>query len=449
MTLAAPISALLIMQYGTGSTTLLAALFYCSSLPLIASSHSSTGVIFSFMFYGLSCGIMDTAMNSTAVLVEFVAKKEIMGSIHGMYSVAAAVGSIVAGQISHMGWSAQEVCSTIGGFFFFFSLVFGRGLYSWEEERLITSEMEGSGSRICMTHSTSSYGAYIEDSALKADNPLVDSCILGTENSLVGIEDGGVPSVARLVPDDNRRIVFQAVCLCTTGFLSVFGDSIMSTWLLIYIRRYIDESHLVSGAGLSIFYSCEALGRFFCDFLRSRYGRRRVIVVGGCLACAGLTALLLAPIITDASLVVRIAVCYGGTILAGFGYSMLYPTLISTAGSLPGISTGMAVSMVTFSTSCGSIIGPPLVGGLSALFGSLRIALMFNVCLTSIIIPLSFGIRGEDAETERSSTNTTDHGVYEKIVEVVPHDSRCVSLTSGTRKTECDHINEEYSSGEL
>lgn len=447
MTLAAPISALLILKYGTGLTTLLASLFYCASLPLIASSPSSTGVIFSFMFYGLSCGILDTAINSAAVLVEFAAKKEIMGSIHGMYSVAAAVGSIVAGQVSHIGWSAQGVCSAVGSFFFLFSMMFGRGLYSWEEERVIASEMEGRSDDICIrvpeevtTRSASSYGAYSGDHVLadddddddpsKADNPLVEQ-----------EDDGPLPwAASRLVPEDSssssRLIVFQAVCICTTGFLSVFGDSIMTTWLLIYIRRYIDGSHQVSGAGLSIFYICEALGRFFCDYLRSCYGRRRVLLVGGCLACTGLTALLLAPILKeDSSVVVKIVVCYAGTILAGFGYSMLYPTLISTAGSLPGLSTGMAVSMVTFSASCGSIIGPALVGGLSALFGSLRIAFMFNACLVSIIIPLSFGIRSEDPAIVRSSSSSgiiitgPDSGAYEKIAEVTTqissHDSRC------------------------
>lgn len=447
MTLAAPISALLILKYGTRSTTLLASLFYCVSLPLIASSPSSTGVIFSFMFYGLSCGIMDTAINSAAVLVEFAAKKEIMGSIHGMYSVAAAVGSIVAGQVSHIGWSAQAVCSAVGGFFFFFSLMFGRGLYSWEEERFIASEMEGSDcSDVCSrvseevtTRSTSSYGAYTESHVLEDD-------VSQADNPLVAEKEGGLPwATSRWVPEDSSRlIVFQVVCMCTTGFLSVFGDSIMSTWLLIYIRRYIAESHQVSGAGLSILYICEALGRFFCDYLRSCYGRRRVLLLGGCLACTGLTALLIAPILKDSSLVVKIVVCYGGTILAGFGYSMLYPTLISTAGSLPGLRTGMAVSMVTFSASCGSIIGPALVGGLSALFGSLRIAFMFNVCLVSIIIPLSFGIRGEDPAIERSSSSGiitgADNGAYKKIVELQTfHDSRCAGpVAAAQTRFECE-----------
>lgn len=456
MTLAAPISALLILKYGTGPTTLLASLFCCASLPLIASSPSSTGVIFSFMFYGLSCGIMDTAINSAAVLVEFAAKKEIMGSIHGMYSVAAAVGSIVAGQVSHIGWSAQAVCSAVGSFFFLFSLVFGRGLYSWEEERLIASEMEGSSdcsgacSRVSenvTNRSDSSYGAYSEDPVLEDDDDVSQA-----DNPLVEQEEGGLPwAASRLVPGDSSRlIVFQTVCMCTTGFLSVFGDSIMSTWLLIYIRRYIDGSHQVSGAGLSILYICEALGRFFCDYLRSCYGRRRVLLVGGCLACTGLTALLIAPVLTDSSLVVKIVVCYGGTILAGFGYSMLYPTLISTAGSLPGLSTGMAVSMVTFSASCGSIIGPALVGGLSALFGSLRIAFMFNACLVSIIIPLSFGIRSEDPAIERSSSSSSgtitgaDNGAYEKIVELrtSPHDNnQCIDPVAAAQTgSDCEDV---------
>jgi hypothetical protein len=54
---------------------------------------------------------MDVAMNSSAVLAETVAEIPIMGSFHGSYSVAAAIGSLLGGVLSSKGWSATLYCS--------------------------------------------------------------------------------------------------------------------------------------------------------------------------------------------------------------------------------------------------------------------------------------------------------------------------------------------------
>jgi hypothetical protein len=68
---------------------------------------------------------MDVALNSSAVLTEAVAEVPIMGSFHGSYSIAAAIGSLVGGVLSSNSWSASLLCvllsASAGRLFRFFS----------------------------------------------------------------------------------------------------------------------------------------------------------------------------------------------------------------------------------------------------------------------------------------------------------------------------------------
>jgi hypothetical protein len=50
-------------------------------------------------------GVMDVAMNASAVVAELVAEIPLMGSFHGSYSVAAAIGSLFGSILSSSGWS--------------------------------------------------------------------------------------------------------------------------------------------------------------------------------------------------------------------------------------------------------------------------------------------------------------------------------------------------------
>ncbi len=61
-------------------------------------------------------------MNACGVLAEIVAGIPIMGSFHGSYSVAAAVGSLLGASLASAGWSSIEIfvlvtlCSIVSNF---------------------------------------------------------------------------------------------------------------------------------------------------------------------------------------------------------------------------------------------------------------------------------------------------------------------------------------------
>ncbi len=92
-----PLSGFLIRMWGSKWTVILGAFLYSLSLGVIAFVEGVPLLCFTFFVYGFTMNIMDVAMNTAGVLVETVAEYPIMGSFHGCYSIAAAVGSLIGG----------------------------------------------------------------------------------------------------------------------------------------------------------------------------------------------------------------------------------------------------------------------------------------------------------------------------------------------------------------
>jgi MFS family permease len=88
------------------------------------------------------------------------------------------------------------------------------------------------------------------------------------------------------------------------------------------------------------------------------------------LATFGQALLILAPSLSGEVTQIAVAVC--GAALTGFGLSTLIPTVFSSAGHLPDTHAGTSIATVAAFTYSGSIVGPPLIGGISQGLHSLR-----------------------------------------------------------------------------
>jgi fucose permease len=160
------------------------------------------------------------------------------------------------------------------------------------------------------------------------------------------------------------------VALCAVGFLGSYGEGAMVTWSVIYFERYINVPTSLRTIGFFTFMICMALGRFSCDFLRKSFGRRKLIRVSGIFAGVGMCLIIAAPALEDQ--LSEIFACEVGVVLVGTGLSTIVPTVFSSAGHLPGTHAGTSIATVAAFTYCGSIVAPPLVGGISQGLHSLR-----------------------------------------------------------------------------
>lgn len=160
------------------------------------------------------------------------------------------------------------------------------------------------------------------------------------------------------------------VALCVVGFLGSYGEGAMVTWSVIYFQRYINIPSALQTIGFFTFMICMAIGRFSCDFLRKCFGRRKLIRCSGIFAAVGVCLIIIAPTLNDQ--LSEILTCEIGVVLVGIGLSTIVPTVFSSAGHLPGTHAGSSIATVAAFTYCGSIVAPPLIGGISQGLDSLR-----------------------------------------------------------------------------
>lgn len=134
-----PLVAILLRNFGSRITTTLGAWTFIISLPLIPLANS-LGLLIFFMFnFGFCMGIMDVSMNNSAILTEIVAGKPLLGSFHGSYSVAAAIGSVLGGAFISIHLSTQTAFLLVGGSALFISCITCYNMYDQEQEKFLTN----------------------------------------------------------------------------------------------------------------------------------------------------------------------------------------------------------------------------------------------------------------------------------------------------------------------
>lgn len=236
--LATPIVGNLIRRWGSKVTTFAGAFFYCLSLPLIGINYGIPFLGFSMFAFGLSQGILDVSMNTQGIVAEIIAKIPIIGSFHGSYSISAAIGSFVGTGLSLGGFSAFYSFCIAGVTCFILNPFAASCLYCHHEER----EIVGKANSISVTDQK-------EGSFIIPTGPFA--------------------------------------YLCASGFLASFGEGGIVTWSTIYFKRVLNAEAPYSSMGFFALMISMGTGRYCCDKLREYFGAKRVLRMGGLLACAG------------------------------------------------------------------------------------------------------------------------------------------------------------------
>jgi MFS family permease len=106
---ALPVAGALTARYGSRPTSRLAALLFCTVLPLPLLAPNFPLLLAAFVLLGIGVGALDVSMNAHAVLVEERYGRPIMSSFHGLFSLGGLVGAALAGgaMMSGVGPSAH------------------------------------------------------------------------------------------------------------------------------------------------------------------------------------------------------------------------------------------------------------------------------------------------------------------------------------------------------
>jgi MFS family permease len=393
-----PLAAYTIRHLGAKLATLIGAVTFAISLPFIAFANAYGLLVVAMFAFGGTMGLMDVSMNACAILTEIVAAKPLMGSFHGSYSVAAAIGSLLGGAFVSAHYSTTHVFLVLSGLATAMAIASSFNMYTHAQEKIINA-FNDEQDRLDLAEQIVKERQHSRAASRSAERDPENNALLSVNSPLVNDKfHDGIPGGDNAQEDTSGAVAASGkqsiIFFCAVGFLAAFGESGIVTWSTVFFERYLPTTSVTRSLGFTCFMVCMAVGRFCCDYLRRLFGRRLIVKVGGLLACSGVLLVSLS-VSLPGSLVFG---CLGFA-CAGLGLSTLIPIMFSSAGHIPGLPADATIATVAGFSYSGSIVSSPLIGFLSSdVFHSLRFAMLAYGCILGLIfvfghgIPLEFGV---------------------------------------------------------
>jgi MFS family permease len=159
------------------------------------------------------------------------------------------------------------------------------------------------------------------------------------------------------------------------GFCSMATEGAMFDWSGVYFKDIVAAPSSLVLLGYAAFMIMMATGRFLGDAVIIRIGRKRTLQTSGLVISTGMAVVVLFPAVIPATV---------GFMLVGIGVSSVVPTLYSVAGRNEKVPAGIALATVSSVSYLGFLMGPPLIGYISAL-SSLRYSYAVIGCFGLLI----------------------------------------------------------------
>ncbi|MCY7421501.1 MAG: MFS transporter [Chitinophagaceae bacterium] len=309
-----PLSAALVSRFGSKSLIITGALLYPLSLILLSVSGTGIALAFSLFVFGIWANLLNIAMNTQAVSVENIYGRSIMASFHGVWSMAGFAGALAG---------TFFVSNSISPLLHFTIICIVTGLVVWAAYRhTVPSDMSETGEKKKL-----------------------------------------------FVKPDSRILLLGMIAFCC-----MVCEGAMADWSGVYYQKVVQAPAALTTVGYVAFMGTMATGRFFGDWLVTKFGVTRILQLSGVLIAGGLVTAVLLPNMATATI---------GFLMVGFGVSSVVPVVFSLAGKSKNMSPGAALASVSTISFLGFLIGPPVIGFVAELT-SLRISFL-------IIALLGFG----------------------------------------------------------
>ncbi|TVZ57726.1 fucose permease [Flavobacteriaceae bacterium MAR_2010_105] len=165
-------------------------------------------------------------------------------------------------------------------------------------------------------------------------------------------------SSEKLAPQTiNIKLIRPILLIGIIAFFIMATEGAIVDWSALYLEKISEAKLSWLGLGYTIFSATMAIGRFMGDAISSRFGSKRLILIGVFIAIIGFCAILLVgPII--------VLIGFG---LVGIGLSIVIPEIIRLAGKAEHIDAALAISLVSGIGFMGFLVGPVLLGFLAEL----------------------------------------------------------------------------------
>lgn len=320
--IAMPLAGIVIARRGSAPVASVAGLLFCALLPLPVLAPGLTSLSLALVLFGAANGAMDVAMNAHGVAVERRLGRPVMSSFHAMYSLGGLVGAAAGGALL---------------------IVMPAAIHAMATAVLLVAVM-----------------------------------VLAGRHLLPGAADTGLSGSTFALPGRGT------LALGLLAFLAYMSEGAILDWSAVYIRESLNAGTTLAAAGFAAFSATMALGRFFGDGLRARFGSSGLARASALLAAGGLG---LGLVMTDPLAVVAGFAC------AGLGLSNIVPILFGAAGRARGQTPATAIAAVATLGYTGLLAGPALIGFVAE-WTTLGLALGLLVLACAIIALSARAVRG-------------------------------------------------------
>jgi MFS family permease len=159
------------------------------------------------------------------------------------------------------------------------------------------------------------------------------------------------------------------------AFFSMATEGAMFDWSGVYFRDVVKAPQSLVVLGYASFMIMMAGGRFLGDAVIVRIGRKRTMQASGIIISLGMALSVCFPHLVVATI---------GFMMVGLGVATNIPSIFSIAGRNEKVPPGIALAMVSSVSYLGFLMGPPLIGYISAL-SSLRYSYALIGCFGLLI----------------------------------------------------------------
>lgn len=313
-----PLAGWLVAKFGSRPIALAAAIAYACTLPVLGLAGAVWQLVACLFVFGMGGNLLNISINTQAIGTEALYGRTIMASYHGLWSLAGFSGAAIGTLFINLGWLPYQHFLVITG--------------------------------------------------------LALLIVLATAGSLVP-EDPSAGKDQPIFARPDRSLINLGII----AFCSMICEGAMFDWSGVYFQKVIHPPQGLVAIGYTAFMSTMASGRFFGDWLATKWGIKRILQISGTLTATGLLTAILFPWLWPALL---------GFLLVGAGVSSVIPLVYSAAGRSKVLSPGVALAAVSTIGYLGFLFGPPFIGFVAQAF-NLRVSLGLIAVLGSMIVVMA------------------------------------------------------------
>ena len=313
-----PLCAQLIGKYGSKKVSLFS-LLMLFIFPLLTQMPNIIALYALCVFFGASLGISDVAMNSNSLIVEKAYKRPILGLFHAFFYLGVFVGAWLSILFLKLSISIQwhHFIIALAGFATFLFI-----------HRFYLKETP----------------AAVQNKSFKINFP------------------------------KGTILIMAFVALCGRIIEGAVAD-----WSTVYMNEIIKLTAALSPLGLAIYAAFISGGRFFGDYVRSKFPDVNILFASCLITASGLALMISYP---------HIAIAIPALFICGLGLSNLVPIIYSIAGNQKGISPGVGLATINTISGFGFLFGPSVIGFIAEK-SSLRVSFAYVLILALVMAYLT------------------------------------------------------------